>query len=108
MKQRVFNNEGTFQANYAAKEWLDARGFSYGPSQACAPTAVWFGDCIISKWRNLSPQERRDAHATIEGDLREGPVRIILRDSAPEAAHVAFEAPDAPEQSDITGAKEKA
>lgn len=56
-----------FGASYAAEKWLKARGFSFGPSSVDGPQAIWFGDCSISKWRNLSASEKRDAHATMDG-----------------------------------------
>lgn len=85
-----FNNAGTFEASNAAEAWLSDRGFSYGPSQVCGPQAIWFGDCAISKWRNLSAKERRECHAILEGDGREGPMRITLRANAPAEARAAF------------------
>lgn len=84
-----FNNAGTFAASYAAEAWLRDRGFSVGPSQACGPQAIWFGDCAISKWRNLSAKERRECHAILEGDGREGPMRITLRAAATDEARAA-------------------
>lgn len=85
-----FKNEGTFQACYAAEEWLYARGFSVGPSQVDGPRAIWHGLCAISKWRNLSAAEKREAHAIMEGELREGPVRIVLQSGASDEARAAF------------------
>ncbi|HBI70677.1 MAG TPA: hypothetical protein DDZ22_17230 [Massilia sp.] len=90
MKMIEFRNEGTFEAMRAAEAWLDARGFSVGPSQVCAPRAIWHGDCWISKWRNLSPKERAQAHALMEGDGRNGPVWITLTKAATEEARAAF------------------
>lgn len=85
-----FTNTGTFQACYAAEAWLDARGFSVGPSQVDGPRAIWHGDCAISKWRNLSAQEKRAVHAIMDGELREGPVRIVLKPGATDEARAAF------------------
>lgn len=90
MSTITFTNPGTFEAMRAAEAWLDARGFSIGPSQVDGPRAIWHGDCAISKWRNLSAKEKRDAHAIMEGELREGPVRIVMRAGAPAEARTAF------------------
>lgn len=85
-----FNQKGLFEASHAAEKWLDDRGFSYGPSQADGPQAIWFGDCDISKWRNLSRKERAECHATMAGNHREGPMRINLMPGAPDEAMAAF------------------
>lgn len=89
-----FRNAGTFEAMRAAEAWLDERGFSVGPSQVGGPRAIWHGDCCISKWRNLSAAERRAVHAVMEGELREGPVRIRLMPGASPAARAAFDLVD--------------
>jgi hypothetical protein len=107
-----FNNVGTFEAMRSAEAWLDARGFSVGPSQADGPRAIWHGDCWISKWRNLSAKEKASAHAIMDGDMREGPVRIVLRAAATEAARMAFALTDSdvaatasqPSLDEVTGA----
>ena len=39
----------------------------------------------IAKWRNLTPKERSELHGTMDGDFREGPVVINLKDAAVEA-----------------------
>lgn len=82
-----------FGAQSAAEAWLKARGFSWGSSQHGAPQAIWYGACSISKWRNLSAQEQRDAHAVMEGG-RSSDVRITLRKHAPADAVLAFCADD--------------
>ncbi|WP_426106330.1 hypothetical protein [Massilia sp. TSP1-1-2] len=93
----VFSQSGTFEAAHAAEQWLRDRGFSYGPSQADGPQAVWHGDCVISKWRNLSAKDKRKCHATLSGDGRDGPMRITLCAAATPEAIAAFALPDAPE-----------
>lgn len=82
-----------FGAQYAAEKWLTDRGFSFGSSQANGPQAIWHGDCDISKWRNLSAEEKRDAHAIMEGG-RSCTVRITLRAHAPAEAVAAFNLAD--------------
>lgn len=82
-----------FGAQNAADSWLKARGFSYGPSSVDGPQAIWHGDCSISKWRNLSADEQRDAHAIMSGK-RGGTVLITLRAQAPAEAVAAFNQAD--------------
>lgn len=84
-----FEQQGTFQAVYAAEDWLRARGFSWGPSSVDGPQAIWHGDCTISKWRNLSPKERSECDAIMHGG-REGPVTITLQRAATPEARAAF------------------
>jgi hypothetical protein len=90
MTKVEFNQTGTFEASRAAEQWIRARGFSIGPSQVMAPRAIWHGQCYVSKWRGLSAQDKREMHAIMEGDNREGPVTIRLLPSASEAARAAF------------------
>lgn len=85
-----FKNEGDFQASDAACDWLRKRGFSVGSMQGDEPRAIWHGDCYISKWRGLNPWEKRDMHARLEGNARNGPVRIILLAAATDTARTAF------------------
>lgn len=82
-----------FGAQYAAERWLRERGFSFGASQADGPQAIWYGECGVSKWRNLSAKEKREAHAVMDG-RRAGSVRITLRAHAPAEAVAAFTQPD--------------
>ncbi len=88
----VFAQVGDFAANRAAIMALEANGFSLGPMQRGAPRAVMFGEYDISKWRNLSHDERREAHGTLTGDGRQGPLVFCLLPSAPDAAVAAAEA----------------
>lgn len=101
-----FKDEGTFQAGYAAEKWLRDRGFSVGSSQAAAPRAIWHGDCYISKWRGLSAADKRDMHARMDGDMRNGPVSITLLPSASPEAREAFALTDAEIVSGSEGAAE--
>lgn len=98
----TFDQKGTFQAKYAADDWLRLRGFSVGPSSVDGPCAIWHGDCVISKWRNLSAQEKREVHAIMEGELREGPVTIRLMPGATDEARAAFALTDAEAQAATT------
>lgn len=85
-----FSDKGDFAATHAAVDWLSARGFSVGSMQAGSPRAIWHGDCYISKWRGLSAQDKREMHARMEGDDRNGPIRITLLAAASEEARAAF------------------
>lgn len=82
-----------FGAQRAADKWLRDRDFSFGPSQADGPQAIWFGDHSVSKWRNLSAKERLAAHGIMEG-WRAGAVHITLRAHAPAEAVAAFNMTD--------------
>ena len=78
-----FNQEGTFQAMYAAEAWCREKGISFGQSCATGPTGLLFGQYDwIAKWRNLTARERKDLHGTMSGDMRGGPVMIVLKDDA--------------------------
>lgn len=82
-----FNQKGTWQAKEAAEAWCRERGISVGQSSADGPSGLLFGEWDwIAKWRNMTPQERADLHGTMDGDFREGPVIVNLKDSA-VAAH---------------------
>ena len=84
-----FKQQGTWQAKEAAEAWCQANGISVGQSSADGPSGLLFGDYDwIAKWRNLTPQERDDLHGTMDGNFREGPVIVNLKDSA-VAAHAA-------------------
>lgn len=88
-----FNEVGTFQALRAAEAWCNEHGISVGQSCATGPTALLFGTYDwIAKWRNLTPQERDEVHGTMDGNFREGPVVITLRDEAIEAHSVLLRA----------------
>lgn len=92
----IFNNKGEFAASYAAEKWLRDRGFSFGSSQADGPQAIWHGDCYVSKWRNLSAKEKREMHAVMDGDGRDGPVHIRLCAGASKEAIEAFNLTETP------------
>ena len=81
----VFEQKGVFAAKDAAEQWCRDNGVSFGSSQVGAPRALFRGNCIVSKWRNLSAEERASCDGTMSGDLRDGPVVIELRDLPPDA-----------------------
>ena len=86
-----FNDKGDFAASHAAVDWLRDLGFSIGSMQAGSPRAIWHGDCYISKWRGLSAQDKCEMHARMEGNDRNGPLRITLLAAASPEARAAFE-----------------
>lgn len=85
-----FKDQGDFAATYAAEDWLRARGFSVGSMQRSASRAIWHGNCYVSKWRGLSAKDIREMHARMDGDGRNGPVRITLLPAASAEARAAF------------------
>lgn len=81
----IFNQQGTFQALYAAKAWCKNNGISVGQSSAMCPSGLLFGDYgWIAKWKNLTPAERSELDGEMDGDFREGPVIITLKDASIE------------------------
>ncbi len=84
-----FDQTGDFEASRAAEQWLRDRNFSFGPSQADGPQAIWHGVCDISKWRNLSILEKAEAHGILESS-RNGTATITLRSNAPMSARFAI------------------
>lgn len=74
----TFDQVGDFEAYRAACRWLTDRGIAYGSMQAGSPTGLMVGNYAISKWRNLSAQDRAELHGTMTGDMRKGPVRVAL------------------------------
>jgi hypothetical protein len=88
-----FNQTGTWAALDAARSWCREHGISVGQSSATGPTGLLFGKFgWIAKWRNLTPDEREALHGTMDGDFREGPVVIHLKDEAVEAFAVCLRA----------------
>lgn len=86
----VFDREGDFAALYDAQDFLRDAGFSVGSTQRGLPTAVMFGDWSVSKWGNLNRDERRETHATLSGDNRNGPLTFRLLPAAPDEAIAAL------------------
>lgn len=74
-----FLGHSTFDALYKAQNWLTENGYSYGRQERGAPTGIKRGDCIISKWRNLSAADRAAMDGVMEGDFRNGPVMIRIK-----------------------------
>lgn len=55
-----------WNAYFAAESWVMSQGYSVGRMQAGAPTAIFKGDCDVSKWRNLSRAEQEACDGTIK------------------------------------------
>lgn len=54
-----------FDSLHGARTWLKEYGYSCGQVQAGAPVAVFKGDVIVAKWRNLSEADRAAADGII-------------------------------------------
>lgn len=81
--ERTFTGVDSFQAIEAARTYLRERGYSVGVMCGDLPMAIMKGDYLIAKWRNLDSKERAMVDGRIEGDMRNGPVTVYLRE-APE------------------------
>lgn len=79
MFKKTFSEKGTFKALHAAQHWLTENGYSYGPTCVMHPAPVLKGDFIIAKWRNLTKTEIKALDGWFDGDLREGPVTVMLK-----------------------------
>jgi len=74
-----FKNEGTFEAYYAAQKWIREKGYHQGSTCVCSPVAITRGPYNLpQKWRNMTTKQRKSVDGVIEGEIREGPVRIIM------------------------------
>ncbi|WP_312115224.1 hypothetical protein [Stutzerimonas nitrititolerans] len=80
-----FTEVGTFEALYACQKWLRDNGYSYGPTSAMGPVPVLKGDFLIAKWHNLSKAEKQALDGYVDGDFREGPLTLHLKET-PEGA----------------------
>jgi hypothetical protein len=76
-KRIEFNEEGTFQSHHAAIRWCKENGYSYGSMDGHNPIALWNDDSVISKWHNLSNEEKRTCDGVLESQ-REGKAIIII------------------------------
>lgn len=74
----VFNQQGTFEALYAAWAWCTANGISYGSTDITNTIGLLYGDYHIAKWKNLTKAERLACDGTMTGDFRHGPVTIRI------------------------------
>jgi len=75
-----FNQLGTFAATYAAEAWCREHSISVGASEQGKPRGLLRGDWVVSKWHNMTQQERAALDGRMTGDMRDGPVFIEIRD----------------------------
>ncbi|MEB0008660.1 hypothetical protein QN412_02910 [Pseudomonas sp. RTB3] len=79
MFTKTFSEPGTFEALYAAQKWLTQNGYSFGPGCAMKPIPILKGDFVIAKWKNLTKGEIAGLDGKLDGNMREGPVTVILK-----------------------------
>lgn len=102
--ERRFDVPGGFASIYAAERWLTERGFCYGPTQVDAPVAIFHGDGLVSKWRNLSREERLAVDGLIlrgRNSYREDVVVRLARD--PDPTRLPTPTPELPSRSSGAG-----
>ncbi|GFM49014.1 hypothetical protein K5D38_04860 [Pseudomonas cichorii] len=80
MFKKTFSNPGTFKALWAAQEWLQQNGYSYGSTCREMPIGILKGDYVIAKWKNLTQQEISELDGDLQGDMREGPITVTLKE----------------------------
>lgn len=81
MFTKTFTEQGTFNALHAAEKWLTENGYSYGPTSCMHPVPVLKGDWSIAKWKNLTKKEIAQLDGRIDGNEREGPVTVYLKEA---------------------------
>jgi len=77
---KTFKEEGTFESFYAAENWLNKNGYSYGSMCYPQPIAVVKGEYNLpEKWKNFSAAQKSLVDGIITSDdFREGEVTVIL------------------------------
>lgn len=78
----VFSEEGDFEACNAAEAWCRNNGVSFGTAQRGSPRGLMRGVVEIGKWRTMTAREIKALDGTMEGDMRNGPVIIEIKDAA--------------------------
>ena len=78
---QVFHEPGDFASMHAAEAWLRERGLEIGSARRGNPTAVfwegqWGGGS--SKWCHIEPDSIERLPGYLEGDNRDGPLRLYL------------------------------
>lgn len=74
----TFTQQGEYEACHAAERFLQERGFSVGIMQGPSPRAIMLGDYQIAKWRNLSREDIAKNHGAMTGNMRTGPITIVI------------------------------
>lgn len=63
---KEFKNTGeTFSSLHAAEKWLRDNDYSFGPLCGPEPVGCVKGDALISKWRNLSAEDKTQMDCVI-------------------------------------------
>jgi len=81
MFTKTFTEQGTFNALHTAEKWLTENGYSYGATSCMHPVPVLKGDWLIAKWKNLTKKEIAQLDGRIDGNWREGPVTVYLKEA---------------------------
>jgi len=90
---RQFAGDGRdFSACYEAEDLAHRCGFAIGSAQRGDPRGLMHGYAYVAKWRNLSQRERAELHGAMFGDMRHGPVMIVVYVTAPFEIRVALSA----------------
>jgi hypothetical protein len=89
----TFEGTENFEAISKAEAFLKKAGFSYGSMQRGAPIGFAYGDCLISKWRNLlsGDKDQLDGQISTDTSFRWGLVYVDLYDDASQEARAAFD-----------------
>lgn len=80
--KKVFDQAGDFSACDAAEQWCKENGVSVGSMQRGDPRGLMRGDVRIAKWRNLGQADKDALDGQMTGDMRNGPVTVLLNDVA--------------------------
>jgi len=81
-----FTGTTAFEAFRKAEQWCRDHRVSWGSMQGPDPIGLLFGEVSISKWRNLSAQDKAELHGKMTGDMRNGPVVIDIDESKKDLA----------------------
>ncbi len=90
--QVSFNQTEDFVAVHAAEAWCVKHGFSFGFMQGSSPRGLKHGNYSIMKWRNLTTDDIAGLDGRMEGNMRNGPVTIEIKDEVWDAIEKPAEA----------------
>lgn len=75
--EKIFEGD-EFTALDKAVAFCKGKGFSVGSMQREAPIGIARGDCYISKWRNMTLEDKKGLDGVIVGESkRKGPVTVL-------------------------------
>lgn len=77
-----FKDAGDFAAVRAAEDWCAKYGLAVGSMERGKPRGILFGDYDIAKWHNLRQADKDALHGTMTGDMRNGPVLVVVDEHA--------------------------